>query len=578
MRWNRARHLGPLLLAFAALGAGCSNESEPAGPSRPDSGPGPTIDPDAPTYHGEIADIVERRCSSCHEEGGIGPVRLDTYEDLKEHAGLAKIRIMSGEMPPWMPDPECRRYLDERLMPDAEKDIFARWVEAQMPEGDPADRPADGSDPLRGEEQPAIRPGVFTATDRVEMPEEYTPNQERPDDHRCFILDSEFPEDTYLIGSDINPGTDSIVHHVIVYALDGSVEDTLREADAAEPGPGYECYGGPMPGGSRLSSQGVPTMLAGWAPGNPPLRSRDGTALRIRKGSVVVMQVHYNTLTERGVSDRTEFLMELTDQPPERLVESRPAVITNLDIPAGEEHVRLSRDFVNYTDRDQVIGFVAGHMHKLGVRITTELVRGDAHECLLDIPEWDFNWQQAYTFRPGEEEIIHPGDAVRITCDYDNSPEHQPVVNGERLTPRDVSFGEGTLDEMCLAFLGIVSPFREAVAPPTVACGNVNRCMNGGSPLGDVLGCEDPGLGCLQCMVPGILDCATACVPKLIVMRDCFEHCANGAFFYNGAVGPCLEAECGPQYQELKDCLDPLVDDEACRAATTECGLELPTH
>jgi len=44
---------------------------------------------------------------------------------------------------------------------------------------------------------------------------------------------------------------------------------------------------------------------------------------------------------------------------------------------------------------------------------------------------------------------------LRLTCRYDNSPDNQPIVNGEQVAPRDVRWGEGTLDEMCLLYMTV---------------------------------------------------------------------------------------------------------------------------
>jgi hypothetical protein len=36
---------------------------------------------------------------------------------------------------------------------------------------------------------------------------------------------------------------------------------------------------------------------------------------------------------------------------------------------------------------------------------------------------------------------------------YDNSAAHQPIVDGVQQQPRTVTFGEGSLDEMCLHYV-----------------------------------------------------------------------------------------------------------------------------
>ena len=69
-------------------------------------------------------------------------------------------------------------------------------------------------------------------------------------------------------------------------------------------------------------------------------------------------------------------------------------------------------------------------------------------EPLLEIPRWAFEWQETYRFR--EPVRLETGDQLYVECHFDNSAENQLVVNGQRLTPRDVNWGEGTTDEMCL--------------------------------------------------------------------------------------------------------------------------------
>jgi hypothetical protein len=76
------------------------------------------------------------------------------------------------------------------------------------------------------------------------------------------------------------------------------------------------------------------------------------------------------------------------------------------------------------------------HMHTLGRRLRVEL----QDQCVIDVPRWNFNWQRMYFY--DEPLVAHGGDAVTIGCEYDTTSQDQPVY-----------WGEGTSDEMCLAFL-----------------------------------------------------------------------------------------------------------------------------
>ena len=62
---------------------------------------------------------------------------------------------------------------------------------------------------------------------------------------------------------------------------------------------------------------------------------------------------------------------------------------------------------------------------------------------LLDIPEWDFQWQ--FNYEPVEEIIIGSSDVVRIECSWDRS------LRDPELEPAYVLWADGTDDEMCFA-------------------------------------------------------------------------------------------------------------------------------
>ena len=142
-----------------------------------------------------------------------------------------------------------------------------------------------------------------------------------------------------------------------------------------------------------------------------------------------------------------------------------------MTIPAGEESVShaLSYDIVGANicsafgedTMDSSMGIevhnVGLHMHELGRHATLSIERADGNnECLLDIPDWDFGWQGGYFLK--QPTLLYAGDKLSLQCEWDNSAENQPVINGEKLEPQDVEWGEGTRDEMCLGILYLTEP------------------------------------------------------------------------------------------------------------------------
>lgn len=75
---------------------------------------------------------------------------------------------------------------------------------------------------------------------------------------------------------------------------------------------------------------------------------------------------------------------------------------------------------------------------------------------MVDLPEWDFEWQSRYVFdAPVPLEL---DDEVVLSCTWDNSAANQPVIDGAIADPVDVQWGEGTRDEMCLGILYVTGP------------------------------------------------------------------------------------------------------------------------
>ena len=81
---------------------------------------------------------------------------------------------------------------------------------------------------------------------------------------------------------------------------------------------------------------------------------------------------------------------------------------------------------------------------------------------MIDIADWDFNWQGTYAF---QNPITLPGNTrINLTATFDNSATNPRNPNSP---PKDVRWGEETTDEMCIAFLGVTSDLIGSSQPPT---------------------------------------------------------------------------------------------------------------
>ncbi len=370
----------------------------------------------ATTWWKDVEPIVRSNCAGCHTPGGIAPFSLETYSDAKDRAESIRAAVENRSMPPWQPDPSCGGpFVDERRLSNTAIDVIGQWVAEGALEGDPL------SKPIQMESPQISLPRVDA---RLAPTVAYTPMATGHDDYRCFVIDPALAAPTFITGYDVEPGVRSLVHHVVLTLADRSAA-IAHDAQTADPG--WPCFGN-----TALASAGA---FGAWAPGTVATIFPNGTGAKISQNQVVIMQVHYNTKSAAPAPDRTHiklmydasnvteaYLIELSDH--------------DFSIPPNTSHYSVSKTFENPYAFPLKIWGMAPHMHLLGKQITFEATVG---HCLIDIPAWDFHWQQHY-FR-SEPYLLGPGQSVKLTCTWNNNT-NQLVMPGQNST-----------DEMCLVLV-----------------------------------------------------------------------------------------------------------------------------
>jgi hypothetical protein len=439
----------------------------------------------APSFQRDVAPILREKCIGCHQVGGIAPFSLQTAKQAQKWAQAIGAAVAAKVMPPWPPGPASPDFVgqEDRQLTAEERATIRAWAKAGgRAAGAGAGKPAAVESDVRAGERLLS----------IAMPSTYKPRAKggATDDYRCFLLDPQLAEDSFATSADIVPGARRIVHHVILFRLDATGRSEARRVDQASPGPGWTCFGGPgVTGAGQLDNA---PWISAWAPGREATRLPDGTGVDMPKGSLVIMQVHYNLLNGRA-PDRSRVVLTLA--PPTGLKPMETVLLpapVELACTRGEKGRLCKRDAAvaelgkkygteasyapiwllalcgkptmdpkpsttstcsRKVTRPTTIHGVAGHMHLLGKSIRLELNPGTASaRVLLDIPRWDFHWQNSYTFEEAVE--AKPGDVLRVTCKYEPARRHHGG-HGIPQTPRYVLWGEGTTDEMCLGLLQV---------------------------------------------------------------------------------------------------------------------------
>ena len=89
------------------------------------------------TYSADVASIIQENCTVCHRAGGIGPMELVTYEDVRMYAPLIKIKVENRQMPPYYYDNDVgiQELQHDWRLSQADINTVVAWVDQGAPLG-----------------------------------------------------------------------------------------------------------------------------------------------------------------------------------------------------------------------------------------------------------------------------------------------------------------------------------------------------------------------------------------------------------------------------------------------------------
>ncbi len=249
------------------------------------------------TFHKDVAPIVYAKCASCHLDGAIGPFDITKPDVARAMAPAIGAAIDSGRMPPWgaLETAECKpplKFKHDLRLTGPEKQTIAAWIAAGAPAGDAADS-AKLAPP---------KPLGLDKVDRSIKPDKGFVAAGSKDQYICFPLDPKLDKDAWMTGVHFVAGNPVVAHHALLFA------DPTGEAFKKAGSKGY--YSGF--GGCGVSGG----LIAAWAPGGAPVQMPDNAGVPLKKGTKLVMQMHYHPVGPAAAEDKTTVQLRLTfDQP-----------------------------------------------------------------------------------------------------------------------------------------------------------------------------------------------------------------------------------------------------------------------
>ena len=398
------------------------------GPSLPE--PSPLIDPQEDiTFADQVAPIVWKRCVSCHRPGEVGPFSLLNYQSAAKRAFFLHEVVDQGRMPPSKAVPGFGAFLDQGRLPRRERAILARWAETGAREGETS----------RLVEPPRFVEGWQLGEPDlvVEMAQPYTVSA-GGDDYQVFVVPSRLTRDQGIAAVEFRPGNRRIVHHARIFH---DPTDSSRKRDLEDPAPGFDSCGG-----SDIRHD----TLADWIPGAVPRAWPLGIGKIVKKGSDLLILIHYHADGKTEV-DRSSVGLYFTKSAPTRTPAGIPLSTSKINIPPGEKRYQIALRAVLPSDVHAYSVLPHGHFLMKEIKLIATFPDGSVKR-LLWIDDWDFNWQGQYHFaRPV---ALPAGTILDVLATYDNSADNPSNPNHP---PVRVRYGPNSTDEMLGCHLQVVA-------------------------------------------------------------------------------------------------------------------------
>ncbi len=360
------------------------------------------------TFYEHLVPLLQQNCQECHHQGGEAPFSLVTLDEVTSHAEMIAEVVADQRMPPWYANRK-QHFANERVLTPEQRDQIVAWATTGRLPGDSTKAP----EPLSfSKSKWAIgKPDLITTS----LIPQHLP-AEGFIDYQHVVLPYIFTQDTWISGCEIRPSNPATVHHCNMAYV--TIGESYNEKN----------------------------FITGRVPGGTAMLLDDGIAFKIPKNSVIGLQIHYTTTGKPEINN-----MSVGFRFPRGVVQQElrhlQATTSRFEIPPGvsAHPVTATRTL---PANSSGIGMFA-HMHLRGKDMTFRALYPDGQtETLLTIPNYHYDWQQNYRWKPGTK-TFPVGTKIEVTAHFDNS-KFNPFNPDPTTTVRH---GPQTFHEMMFGFL-----------------------------------------------------------------------------------------------------------------------------
>ena len=367
------------------------------------------------SYARDVAPIIQEKCAVCHQQGGLGPMKLTSYDEIKAFAPMIREALRTRRMPPFQPDVTVGHWAPNEGLSSAQLRTLVHWIEAGAPRGPENDPLAEVS--FTAPEWPLGQPDLVLNLPEVDVPATGVLEYMKP------VLPTDLTEGRWMKASAFQVTDRRVLHHVTT---------GLRAPNEA---------------GAHVALSEARAGIGGQGPGRTVNLTPPDMGIWIPADSSVAFETHY-TPYGKPTTEKTKMGLYFypKGQEPKYPMRVHGLYDMGITIPAGAEY----HPEIAYEDipKDMLLYGLTPHAHVRGGSTQVSVVFPDGREQLiLAVPRYRFDWQCEYYL--AEPILIPAGSRIINRWTYDNSPRNFANPAPEKA----VIFGEQSWEEMLTFFI-----------------------------------------------------------------------------------------------------------------------------
>ena len=385
------------------------------------------------TYSGDVATIINENCVVCHREGGIGPMQLTNFEQVRPWAPLIRMKVANREMPPYSYDRDLgiQELQGDWRMSREDIDTVVAWVDQGALPGNLNELPPAPALPSLDDwnfEDQFGEPDLVLPSNPIDVPAN---GNDLWDKH--FIA-SGLSENRCIKALQVKPRGDAktVVHHANTYFAEIDEDGQVTRSPVTEYAMGK--WGEIMPDGVCRTFHA--DMLIQWDihlyPGGVG-GAAPGTMI---EDNVVELGIWlHDEDFESGISQ--DLAAYQLDQ-------------GNLFIPP--HGTAMTQGFHSFDHPVRIDSFQPhGHLRMNAASLEIFYPETGRTEVVSVISDWSATWHHSHLYEPHVAPLLPTGAVLVIKQWYDNTGN-----NPNNPDPRQwVGWGQRTADEMTHAWIAV---------------------------------------------------------------------------------------------------------------------------